>query len=93
MNRSPEDPLIGRACSLMEAEIDGEMVALHVESGACLGFNGTAYRVWQLSEEPVRLSELCETLIREFNVDRVQCERDIRELLAQLTRDGLMTLS
>jgi hypothetical protein len=93
MREGSDDPLISRNCSLMEAEVDGEMVALHVETGVCLGFNGTAYRVWQLSEPPIRLSELCATLTRQFDVDAAICERDVRDLLGQLARDGLMTLA
>jgi hypothetical protein len=93
MREGSDDPIVSRDGSLMEAEVDGEMVALHVESGTCFGFNGTAYRVWQLSAEPVRLSEICATLGREFDVDPVTCERDVRDLLTELSRDGLMTLS
>jgi hypothetical protein len=88
-----DDVLISRGSDLMEAEVDGEMVALHVESGTCFGFNGTAYRVWHLSAEPIRLSEICATLGREFDVDPATCKRDVRDLLTELSRDGLMTLS
>ncbi|WP_158299035.1 PqqD family protein [Sphingomonas psychrotolerans] len=93
MREDPNDPLISRGSSLMEAEVDGEMVALHVESGACYGFNATAYRIWQLSEEPVRLSDLCAALASQYQVDAVTCERDVRVLLTDLTRDGLVRLS
>nr|WP_294811060.1 PqqD family protein [uncultured Sphingomonas sp.] len=93
MRDGPDDPMVNRTGSLMEAEVHGEMVALHVESGTCFAFNGTAYRVWQLSARPLRLSELCAALGDEFHVDSATCEGDVRDLLAELSRDGLMTLS
>jgi hypothetical protein len=93
MREGPDDPMVSRDGGLMEAEVDGEMVALHVESGTCFGFNRTAYRIWQLSAQPLRFSELCAALGREFEVDSTICERDVRALLAELSRDGLVTLS
>lgn len=93
MREGPDDPTVSRKGSLMEAEVDGEMVALHVESGTCFGFNRTAYRIWQLSAQPLRLSELCAALGREFEVDSTACEKDVRSLLTELSRDGLVTLS
>lgn len=89
---NPNDLLVSRG-GLMEAEVDGEMVGLHVESGSCYGFNSTAYRIWQLAERPVRLSQICEALSREFHVDSSTCEADVRTLLHTLAVDGLVTLS
>jgi hypothetical protein len=87
------DPLISRGSTLMEAEVDQEMVGLQVESGTCYGFNRTAYRIWQIVEQPLRLSQLCTTLSQEFEVDAAICERDIRPLLDELRDDGLLTMS
>ena len=91
----PNDPdlLVSRVGSLMEAEVDGEMVGLHVESGTCYGFNDTAFRIWQLVEQPVPLSRLCATLAEEYDVDPVACEQDVRSLLEDLGSGGLVTLS
>jgi hypothetical protein len=38
---------------VIEAEVDGELVALHVDKGTCYGFNGTATRIWALIETPL----------------------------------------
>jgi hypothetical protein len=95
MERHYPDPLISRGSGsgLMEAEVDGEMVGLHIESGTCYGFNGTAYRIWQLVEQPVRLSQLCAALSAEYAVDPGACETDVRLLLEDLGQSGLVTLS
>ena len=86
----PDSPLIRRKGELLEAEVDGELVALHVENGTCYGFNGTATRIWQLVEQPKRLSELRDALMAEFDVDAETCEQDVRALVKDLESDGLV---
>lgn len=84
---------VRRGDGLLEAEVDGEMVGLHVDNGTCYGFNGTAYRIWQLIEQPRTLADLCATLAGEFAVDPAACEGDVRALLDDLARDRLVTLT
>lgn len=86
------DEVVRRCAQLVEAEVDGELVALHVERGTCYGFNGTATRIWNLLEEPKRVSELRDALLEEFDVDPATCEAQLRELLDDLQGDGLIEL-
>jgi hypothetical protein len=87
-----EDPIVSRRGGLLEAEVDGEMVGLHVDNGTCYGFNATATRVWALIETPRRLAELRDALLEEFNVAPEVCEAQLRELLKELEADGLVEL-
>ena len=88
-----QELIVSRRAELIETEVDGELVALHVDNGTCYGFNGTATRIWALIEQPRRLSELKEELTREFDVDPELCERQLRDLLKELEGDGLVELS
>lgn len=88
-----QELIVSRRAELIETEVDGELVALHVDNGTCYGFNGTATRIWALIEQPRRLSELKEELTREFDVDPEVCERQLRDLLKELEGDGLVELS
>ena len=87
-----EEIVAHRRDGLIEVEVDGELVALHVENGTCYGFNGTATRIWGLIEQPKRLSELRDALVGEFDVDAETCERQLLELLRELEGDGLIEL-
>lgn len=87
-----EDLTVKRRVGLLEAEVDGELVALNVDQGTCYGFNATATRVWGLIEEPKRISELRQSLLSEYDVDEETCDRQLRELLAELEGDGLITM-
>ena len=85
-----EDPIVSRRARLLEAQIDGEIVGLQVDSGTCYGFNATASRIWTLIEQPQRLSVLRATLLAEYDVDPETCTRELNAVLAELERDGLV---
>jgi hypothetical protein len=87
-----DDLLVRRRGGLIEAEVDGELIGLEVEQGACYGFNGTATRIWALIEEPKRFSEIREVLLAEYEVDTDICERELKAVLTQLESDGLVAL-
>jgi hypothetical protein len=84
--------LVRRRAELLEAEVDGELVALHVDRGTCYGFNSTATKIWGLIEQPKRLSQLQEELLAEFDVDPETCRRQLNELLAELEADELVEI-
>jgi hypothetical protein len=67
----------------MESPLGDELVGLHVDQGACYGFNPTAARVWQLLEQPRTVSDLREHLLAEYQVDEETCDRELRALLKQ----------
>jgi hypothetical protein len=87
-----QDITIARNAELIETEIDGEMVALDVERGTCLGFNATASRVWAIIEQPTSLAALVAQLGEEFEVAPADCARDVESLLAELSDQGLVKL-
>ena len=82
--------LISRREGLIQAEVDGELVALHIDKGTCYGFNVTATRIWSLIEQPRRFSELKQILLGEYDVDSETCETQLREMIEELERDGLV---
>ena len=86
-------PIIAsRRPGLIEAEVDGEIVALHVDNGTCYGFNATATRIWQLLETPQSLDALCAALTAEFDVEAGACADEVKALLDELAADGLIDL-
>jgi hypothetical protein len=87
------DVLIRRGNELIEAEVNGEMVGLHVESGTCFGFNSTAYHIWRLIETPKSMAALCEALSQEYLVDLETCSDKVRPLLDDLAKRGLVQIS
>lgn len=87
-----DETIVQRRVGLIEAEVDGELVALHVDNGTCYGFNGTATRIWAMIEAPKRLGALRDALVAEYDVDPETCERQLVDLLRELEADGLIEL-
>ena len=85
--------LVTRRPGLMEAEVDGELVALSIDRGECYGFNATATELWRLLDVPRTLDALCQALVAAFAVDRVTCAADVAAVLDQLAGQGLVTLT
>ena len=77
---------------LFEAELDGDILGLSVESGFCYGFNATAAEIWRLVAIPLSVGELIERLTAEFEVSPEVCAAETRIALCQLGEDGLIKI-
>jgi len=86
------DLVAHRLPGLAEAEVDGDLVALHIDNGTYYSFNETAARIWALLDCPKSISELCATLAAEFDVDAQICAPEVLLLLRDLEKDGLVNL-
>ncbi|HEY0444968.1 MAG TPA: PqqD family protein [Allosphingosinicella sp.] len=85
-----ETARIIRCDDLLEADVNGEIVALHIEKGQCYGLNGVASRIWSMLAEPRSLDEICGTLIDEYEVDPETCRSEVEALLGELRSEGLI---
>jgi hypothetical protein len=81
-----------RLPGLAEAQVDGELVALHIENGTYYSFNETAARIWALLDRPKNIGDLCAALAAEFEVDASACREEVMFLLKDLQTDGLVDL-
>jgi hypothetical protein len=87
---SEESPRIIRCDELLEADVNGEIVALHIDKGQCYGMNNVASRIWQLLAEPTSAEQICATLAKEYEVEPAACRADVDALLADLKSEGLI---
>jgi hypothetical protein len=75
---------------LLEADVNGEIVALHVERGQCYGLNGVASEIWRMLEQPNSAGDICAKLQEDYEVDSATCEAQVTDLIAELLNDGLV---
>jgi hypothetical protein len=71
-------------------DVDEALIIEDKNSGGPYGVELIARRLWQLLSQPVPVAELCETLLREYDVDRETCERDVLEFLNDSMHQGLI---
>ena len=86
------DWIVARRAGLSEAELDGELLGLHVERGTCYGFNGTATKIWSLVEQPRSVAQIRDALLTEYEVDAATCETQLMALLSELEGDRLIEI-
>lgn len=82
--------VVGCKNGLVEANVDDEILALSVEQGVCFGMNEVASHIWNLLAKPIRISDLCTTLLAQYKIDPDTCERQVVGLLEQLRAEGLI---
>jgi hypothetical protein len=82
--------VVSRKAGFIEAEIEGEVVALNLETGTCYGLNQVGSRIWQMLATSPRISDICEALLAEYSVDSDDCERQVLDLLEDLYSEGLI---
>ena len=73
----------------LAAELSGETVILHVEKGVYYGLDKLGTRVWSLIQEPRTIDELVQTILKEYEVEPEQAERDLVALVQDLATNGL----
>jgi hypothetical protein len=74
----------------VSCDLGGEAAILNLRSGVYYGLDPVGARIWGMLQEPRRVEELRETLVREFEVEPTRCEADLLALLERLLAAGLI---
>lgn len=82
--------VVVRSNDLVQAEVNGEIVALHIEKGACYGLNRVGSRIWELAATPVCVRDISAIISKEYDVAPLVCQSDILDLLEGLRGEGLI---
>jgi hypothetical protein len=77
----------------VSSDLGGETVLLSMQSAMYYGLDEVGTRVWELLQEPIRVSEICDAIEREYDVERERCEADVLGLLRELTAKGLIEVT
>jgi hypothetical protein len=83
---------IGRNPELLHAAAGDEMVMLSVEAGNYYGLDPIGRRIWDLLDEPARVSDICARLTAEFQVEPEDCEADVLSFLRELAERRIVNV-
>ncbi len=89
MNFQPTDRF-NISNEVLSQEISGETVLLDLQGESYFGLNEVGTRIWQLLQSEKTIAETLTTLSDEYDVSQEQLEADVSELLAKLTKAGLV---
>ena len=76
---------------LITSNLDEDLVMLSVQTGKYYGINSVGRRIWELLEQPQSRSQLCDRLLKEYDVSREQCEQEVSDFLNELEAQGLLS--
>lgn len=93
--RSTLSPASRIALSKDQASCDlaGETAIVNLTSGVYYGLDSMGTHVWTLLHEPVTFAGLCESLMRDYDVDGSRLETDMRAFLCDLADHGLVDIT
>lgn len=84
------DQTVAKSDNFVESSVDGEAILMHLDEGNFSSLKSTGLRIWALLEEPKKVSEICDVLLEEFEVERSVCEEQTAEFLSGLRERGLI---
>ncbi|AXQ29308.1 PqqD family protein [Solimonas sp. K1W22B-7] len=84
------DTRISRKGDILASKLDHETVLLDVEGGHYYAYDAVGSRIWELIAEPRTMAQLCQALVRQYDIDMARCEREVLAFLEALSAHGLL---
>lgn len=88
-----KENIISRNPEIDATDLDGEVVMMNMEKGQYFMMNEVGSRIWEIIEEPIKVSEIINALLSEFEVEREECENTVMEFLNDLNYGALIKVS
>lgn len=76
-----------------QAEIDREIVMMSIDTGEYYGLNSVASRIWEIIEKPLRTGDICDRLVREYQVTDEVCQKDVIDFLNHMAKSNIIFVS
>ncbi len=77
----------------VSSDLAGETVLLSMQSAMYYGLDEVGSRIWELVREPIRVSDIRDSITREYEVDPERCEADVLDFLRELAAKGLIEVT
>lgn len=85
-----KDSVVVAVKSQVSCQVDAETVVLHFDQGVYFGLNEVGTLIWNQVQQPRKVQEIRDAILREYEVSHEQCERDLFSLLRELSDKGLV---
>ncbi|MBS0470438.1 MAG: PqqD family protein [Proteobacteria bacterium] len=86
-----DNALYARATEVLETEVEGVTLLMHVENWNYFELNAVSSAIWALLESPKSLDAIVSGLERQFDIDHETCMGDTRGFLDDLIAEGVIT--
>jgi hypothetical protein len=87
-----KDSIIVVIADQVSSDLADESVILNLKNGTYYGLNEVGSAIWQLIQEPKAVSDICESMLQEYDVDAQTCEKEVQSLLTDLLNAQLVEI-
>jgi len=88
-----DEVIVSVSSNQVSADLGTEVAILNVLTGTYHGLDEVGNRVWALVQSPISIGDVKETILVEYEVDAVTCDRDLKELFQALSAAGLIEVN
>jgi hypothetical protein len=86
------DSWVVRSPEPIAAEVGDGLVMLSVQEGKYFSLNPTAAAIWRRLESPMRIGELCDQMVDEFDIGREHAIQAVPAFVAKLIEQKIATV-
>jgi hypothetical protein len=79
---------VHRTNDWLSAMVGDELVMMNAVTGNYVTVSRVGSRIWELLERPRSVDDLCDRLVREFEVTPETCRADVRRFLDEMASNG-----
>ena len=87
------DSRIAIAPDQVSCDLAGETAIVNLRNGVYYGLDTVGTHVWNRLGQTMTFGELCDSLLREYDVDESRLEDDMRTFLRALSEQGLIEIT
>ncbi|MDZ4992164.1 lasso peptide biosynthesis PqqD family chaperone [Clostridium perfringens] len=84
------DSIVSQKEDIDVTELNGEKVMMNLDKGKYFMLNETGSVIWDAINEPKSISEIIESIINEYDIDKETCESKVLEYLEKLNHEELV---
>ncbi len=82
--------VVKKSSQQVACNLDEEVALLHLDSALYFGLQGVGAQIWNGLEEPRSVADICNDIVRDFDVAPAECRDDVIKFLASLQEAGLI---
>lgn len=84
------DTVVSQKEDVDVTELNGEKVMMDLDKGKYFMLNETGSVIWDAINEPKSISEIIESVVNEYDIDKETCQSKVLEYLEKLNHEELV---
>ncbi|EJT6501194.1 lasso peptide biosynthesis PqqD family chaperone [Clostridium perfringens] len=87
------DSIVSQKEDVDVTELNKEKIMMDLDKGKYFMLNETGSAIWDTINEPKSVSEIIESIIKEYDIDRGTCESKVLEYLEKLRHEEIVFIN